>query len=107
SCCSSAKSSGGLGFKRGMGGSKGSPGRSIASMTDAARVPAFSRRRALLAGAALGWAGASGSAPSAPALTVRGSHVVADDTPKGLAAQRFRALVQDRSGGRIAVAVYP
>ena len=65
------------------------------------------RRRDLLAGAALGWAGASGGAQPAPALTIRWSHVVAEDTPKGLAAQRFRALVQERSGGRIAVAIYP
>ncbi len=76
-------------------------------MAPAARAPAFLRRRALLAGAALGWAGAGGSAPSAPALTIRWSHVVAEDTPKGLAAQRFRALVQERSGGRIAVVIYP
>ena len=33
--------------------------------------------------------------------------MVAEDTPKGLAAQRFRALVQERSAGRIAVAIYP
>ena len=69
--------------------------------------PAFSRRRALLAGAALGWAGASSASAPAPALTIRWSHVVAPDTPKGLAAQRFGALVQERSGGRIAVAIYP
>ena len=69
-------------------------------------APAFSRRRALLAGAALCWTGARGGS-SAPALTIRWSHVVAEDTPKGLAAQRFRALVQERSGGRIAVAIYP
>ena len=44
----------------------------------------------------------------APAgLTIRLSHVVAEDTPKGLAANRFQALVQERSGGRIVVAVYP
>jgi C4-dicarboxylate-binding protein DctP len=33
--------------------------------------------------------------------------VVAEDTPKGLAAQRFKALVEERSGGRIRVQVYP
>ena len=76
-------------------------------MTAARPVSAFSRRRALLAGAALGWAGSSARAAPAPALTIRWSHVVAEDTPKGLAAQRFRALVQERSGGRIAVAIYP
>lgn len=65
------------------------------------------RRRTLLAGAALGWAGATAGAQPGAALTIRWSHVVAEDTPKGLAAQRFRALVQERTGGRIAVAVYP
>jgi len=70
-------------------------------------APVLSRRRALLAGAALGWAGSAASAAPAPALTIRWSHVVAQDTPKGLAAQRFGALVQERSGGRIAVAIYP
>ena len=40
-------------------------------------------------------------------LTIRFSHVVAEDTPKGLAAERFRALVEQRSGGRIQVVVYP
>ena len=32
---------------------------------------------------------------------------MAEDTPKGLAALRFQALVQERSGGRINVAIYP
>lgn len=70
--------------------------------------PAALRRRTLLASAALGWAGASCNAqqPGAP-FTIRWSHVVAKDTPKGLAAERFQALVQQRSGGRIAVAIYP
>ncbi len=65
------------------------------------------RRRTLLAGAALGWLGAGCSARPGAAFTIRWSHVVAQDTPKGLAAERFRALVQERSGGRIAVAIHP
>lgn len=70
-------------------------------------APAALRRRTLLAGAALGLAGAGcRERPGAP-FTIRWSHVVAEDTPKGLAAERFRALVQERSGGRIAVAVHP
>lgn len=65
-------------------------------------------RRALLASAALGLAAGSPLLRAAPqAFTIRFSHVVAEDTPKGLAALRFRALVQERSAGRIAVAVYP
>lgn len=44
---------------------------------------------------------------SGGSLTLRLSHVVAQDTPKGLAAERFKALVEQRSGGRIQVQVYP
>lgn len=71
-----------------------------------------SRRQLLGAGASLALAGAAllpatAAATAAPAYTVRFSHVVAEDTPKGLAAVRFRALVQERSGGRIDVAISP
>ena len=38
---------------------------------------------------------------------IRFSHVVARDTPKGLAVERFKELVERRSAGRIRVAVYP
>ncbi len=40
-------------------------------------------------------------------VVIRFSHVVARDTPKGLAVERFKSLVELRSGGRIRVAVYP
>ncbi len=42
-----------------------------------------------------------------PALTLRFSHVVAENTPKGLAVNRFKALVETRSDGRILVQIYP
>lgn len=42
-----------------------------------------------------------------PAITLRFSHVVAEETPKGLAANRFKMLVEQRSGGRIGVQVFP
>lgn len=45
-------------------------------------------------------------AQSAP-LVLRFSHVVADATPKGLAARRLAELVAQRSGGRIRVDVFP
>lgn len=65
-------------------------------------------RRRLLRGLAAAVAMPAAFARAAPAgLTIRLSHVVAQDTPKGLAANRFQALVQERSEGRIAVAVYP
>lgn len=40
-------------------------------------------------------------------VLIRFSHVVARDTPKGLAVERFKSLVEQRSGGRIRVTVYP
>ncbi len=40
-------------------------------------------------------------------LLIRFSHVVARDTPKGLAVERFKQLVEQRSAGRIRVTVYP
>jgi len=65
-------------------------------------------RRRLLQGLAAAAVLPAAFARAAPAaLTIRLSHVVAEDTPKGLAAKRFQALVQERSGGRILVTVYP
>lgn len=42
-----------------------------------------------------------------PEISLRFSHVVAEETPKGLAANRFKVLVEQRSGGRIGVQVFP
>lgn len=44
---------------------------------------------------------------ASPVLTIRFSHVVATDTPKGLAVQRFQQLVRERSEGTMAVVIYP
>ena len=65
-------------------------------------------RRALapLLGALL-LAGAGPTPAARPEVLLRFSHVVAPDTPKGQMAQRLRELVQQRSGGRIRVEVYP
>jgi C4-dicarboxylate-binding protein DctP len=41
------------------------------------------------------------------ATTIRLSHVVARDTPKGLTMERFRSLVEMRSDQRIRVQIYP
>jgi len=46
-------------------------------------------------------------ATTKPEITLRFSHVVAGETPKGLAANRFKVLVEQRSGGRIGVQVFP
>lgn len=40
-------------------------------------------------------------------LVIRFSHVVARDTPKGLAVERFKELVERNAAGRIRVVVYP
>lgn len=45
--------------------------------------------------------------PAHAALLIRISHVVAEETPKGLAMNRFKALVEQRSAGQIRVMVYP
>ncbi len=39
--------------------------------------------------------------------TVKFSHVVAPDTPKGLAAQKFKEVVEEKSGGKIKVDIFP
>lgn len=60
---------------------------------------------AACAGAALLPAGRATT--TQPEITLRLSHVVAEETPKGLAANRFKVLVEQRSGGRIGVQVFP
>jgi C4-dicarboxylate-binding protein DctP len=59
---------------------------------------------AALAIAGLGWsAGASAQAP----IIIKFSHVVATDTPKGRAAERFKDLAEKMTKGRVKVEVYP
>jgi len=40
-------------------------------------------------------------------IIINFSHVVAENTPKGMAAKKFAELVEEKSGGRIMVKVYP
>lgn len=40
-------------------------------------------------------------------FTIKFSHVVTPETPKGMAAERFKELVEEKSDGRITVEVYP
>lgn len=49
---------------------------------------------------------ATGSAYAKPVI-IKFSHVVAVNTPKGQAAEYFKKLVEERSGGTIKVEVYP
>ncbi|NCC05829.1 MAG: C4-dicarboxylate ABC transporter, partial [Proteobacteria bacterium] len=46
------------------------------------------------------------SAIAAP-IVIKFSHVVAEDTPKGIMANKFRDLVTERLGDKVVVEVYP
>jgi C4-dicarboxylate-binding protein DctP len=80
--------------------------RIIASMTYPLPVAHPGRRRCLgaLVGACAAGLPLVGRAAS---TTIRLSHVVARDTPKGLTMERFRSLVEMRSDQRIRVQIYP
>ena len=57
----------------------------------------------ILGGAAHAQAPGAANAP----IVIKFSHVVAPDTPKGRAAERFKALAEQMSNGRVKVEVYP
>ena len=44
---------------------------------------------------------------AADTIKIKFSHVVAPDTPKGLAAQKFKSLAEKQSNGRVQVQIYP
>jgi C4-dicarboxylate-binding protein DctP len=77
------------------------------SMRPRLSVPAW--RPAARRGFALLLAGLAllASGPAQAELTIRFAHVVAEDTPKGLAVKRFAQLVAERAPGRIRVVIYP
>jgi C4-dicarboxylate-binding protein DctP len=56
--------------------------------------------------AALSLACSAVSAQTGP-IIIKFSHVVATDTPKGKAAERFKQLAEERTNGRVKVEVYP
>ncbi|MGN6704098.1 MAG: TRAP transporter substrate-binding protein [Burkholderiaceae bacterium] len=62
------------------------------------------RSRSFLLGAALLYAAA---ASAQEPIVIKFSHVVAPDTPKGQAAQRFKELAEARAKGRVKVEIYP
>ena len=51
--------------------------------------------------------GVAAAALAQQPLIIKFSHVVAVDTPKGLASEYFKKLVEERSNGRIKIEVYP
>lgn len=63
-------------------------------------------RRFLLAAALALPVGVAQAQAQAP-IVIKFSHVVAPDTPKGKAAQRFKELAEARTGGRVKVELYP
>jgi C4-dicarboxylate-binding protein DctP len=69
--------------------------------------PPSKRRQWLGALTAAALLPAAARAVSGKVITLRFSHVVAHETPKGLAASHFSKLVAQRSGGRMAIAVFP
>jgi C4-dicarboxylate-binding protein DctP len=56
---------------------------------------------------AIGLLWLAGGAHAAAPIIIKFSHVVAGDTPKGKAAERFRQLAEKYTGGRVKVEVYP
>ncbi len=48
-----------------------------------------------------------GGSPPPTTVTIKFSHVVAETTPKGIGANRFKELVEQRLAGRVKVEVYP
>ncbi len=56
---------------------------------------------------AAGFAVCSAPALADPPIVVKFSHVVASNTPKGQAAERFKQLAEERTKGRVRVEVYP
>jgi C4-dicarboxylate-binding protein DctP len=61
----------------------------------------------LAACGARGAGAGGGGGPEGENFTIKFSHVVTPATPKGQAAQRFKEVVEERSGGRITVEIYP
>ena len=51
--------------------------------------------------------GAQGGGGEDGTFTIKFSHVVTDETPKGLAAQKFKEVVEKESDGKIKVQIYP
>ena len=66
----------------------------------------FSKITTLVATAAVSAMIVAGSALAAP-VTIKFSHVVAENTPKGQMANKFKDLVAERLGGKVVVEVFP
>ena len=61
----------------------------------------------LVAAAALSATLVAGSALASGPIVIKFSHVVAENTPKGQMANKFKALVEERLAGKVKVEVFP
>ncbi|KJR98122.1 MAG: C4-dicarboxylate ABC transporter [Desulfobulbaceae bacterium BRH_c16a] len=67
----------------------------------------FRKITTLVATAALSVLVLSGAALAADPITIKFSHVVAENTPKGKMAVKFKDLIAERLGGKVVVEVFP
>src|ERR1700754_2147477 len=64
-------------------------------------------RKILLAAASIAAFAFAGSASAQSPIIIKFSHVVAANTPKGLAAEKFKELAEKYTNGKVKVEVYP
>src|SRR3954462_6280989 len=77
----------------------------------APRAPQKSRggnmRKLILAAASVAALALTGPASAQAPIVIKFSHVVASDTPKGKAAEKFKELAEKYTAGKVKVEVYP
>jgi C4-dicarboxylate-binding protein DctP len=64
-------------------------------------------RKLILAAASVAALALAGPASAQAPIVIKFSHVVATNTPKGLAAEKFKELAEKYTGGKVKVEVYP
>jgi C4-dicarboxylate-binding protein DctP len=64
-------------------------------------------RKMILAAASIAALGLAGPASAQAPIVIKFSHVVATNTPKGLAAEKFKELAEKYTDGKVKVEVYP
>ena len=64
-------------------------------------------RKLILAAASIAALTLLGPAAAQSPIVIKFSHVVATNTPKGLAAEKFKELAEKYTGGKVKVEVYP
>ena len=65
-------------------------------------------RRFIMAAASIAVLALAGPASAADSpIVIKFSHVVAPDTPKGKAAEKFKELAEKYTGGKVKIDVYP